>query len=362
VKTISRSQPLVLSGKHLLVSLACLLFLGSLVFDLSQTELSWQTATCLIWGLCAFISGALGFWVVPLLQRLKTGQIVREDGPQAHLQKAGTPTMGGIFFLPVAIIVAAIVSQFAVDTLAVCLVTFSYGLIGWLDDWQVLRRKSNKGISPKVKLLLQILVAVLFCLWMLWSKSSALTEIALPAGLTLSLGWLFWLLAGFVLVAESNATNLTDGVDGLAAGTSAIAFWGLGIIIATTHPDLTIFCFCLSGACLGFLLHNSHKAKVFMGDTGSLALGGSLAAVGLLSNHLWALFLVSGLFFLESLSVIAQVFYYKATKDETGRGKRLLKMAPIHHHFELSGWSETQVVGAFYLVNFLLVAIAYYWR
>jgi phospho-N-acetylmuramoyl-pentapeptide-transferase len=362
VKTISRSQTLVLSGKHLLVSLACLLLLGSLVFDLSQAEFSWQTATSLIWGLCAFISGTLGFWIVPILQRLKTGQIVREDGPQAHLQKTGTPTMGGIFFLPVAVIVDAVVSRFAADTLAVGLVTLSYGLIGWLDDWQVLRRQSNKGISPRMKLFLQILVAALFCLWMLWSKSSALTEISLPAGLTLSLGWFFWLLAGFVLVAESNATNFTDGVDGLAAGTSAIAFWGLGIIIAATHPDLTIFCFCLSGACLGFLVHNSHKAKVFMGDTGSLALGGSLAAVGLLSNNLWALFLVSGLFFLESLSVIAQVLYYKATKDETGRGKRLLKMAPIHHHFELSGWSETQVVGAFYLVNFLLVAIAYYWH
>lgn len=360
VKIISRSQLFVPSGKNLLVALACLLFLGAVLFDLSQAQLTWQTATTLFLAICAVISGSLGFWVVPLLQRLKTGQIVREDGPQAHLQKAGTPTMGGIFFLPVAVAISAIGSRFASDALAVGLVTLCYGFIGWIDDWQVLRRKSNKGISPKIKLLLQILVAVLFCLWMFWSKSLTLTTVNLPGSLVLSLGWLFWLLAGFVLVAQSNATNLTDGIDGLAAGTSAIALWGLGLIIANTNTDLTIFCFCLSGACLGFLVHNTHKAKVFMGDTGSLALGGALAAVGLLSNQLWALFVVSGIFFLESLSVIAQVLYYKATKDETGRGKRLLKMAPLHHHFELSGWSETQVVGVFYLVNLLLVAIAYY--
>jgi phospho-N-acetylmuramoyl-pentapeptide-transferase len=362
VETISRSQPFVPSGNNLLVALACLLLLGTIVFDLSFDRFTWQTSTSLFLTICAVISGGLGFWVVPILQRLKTGQIVREDGPKAHLQKAGTPTMGGIFFLPVAIIIASVQSQLAPDTIAVALVTFCYGFIGWLDDWQVLRRQSNKGISPQMKLLLQIVVAVLFCLWMLWFKSPALTTISLPGGLALPLGWLFWLLAGFVLVAESNATNLTDGVDGLAAGTSAIALWGLGIVVAASNPDLTIFCICLSGSCVGFLVHNSHKAKVFMGDTGSLALGAAFATVGLLSNNLWALFIVSGLFFLESLSVIAQVVYYKATKDKTGRGKRLLKMAPIHHHFELSGWSETQVVGVFYVLNLLLVAIAYYWH
>jgi phospho-N-acetylmuramoyl-pentapeptide-transferase len=172
------------------------------------------------------------------------------------------------------------------------------------------------------------------------------------------LGFFFWILAGFVLVAESNATNLTDGVDGLAGGTGAIAFLGLGLIIAPSHPDLAIFCTCFAGACLGFIFHNRNPAKVFMGDTGSLALGGALAAVGLITGHLWGLFLISGLFFLESLSVIAQVIYYKATKGPDGKGKRLLKMAPFHHHLELSGWTETKIVGAFYLVNALLVVLA----
>ncbi|HHP7231559.1 MAG TPA: phospho-N-acetylmuramoyl-pentapeptide-transferase, partial [Xenococcaceae cyanobacterium] len=235
-----------------------------------------------------------------------------------------------------------------------------YGLIGWVDDWQILRQQSNKGISPRLKLTLQIAIAILFCLWILWQKPFDLTTIALPGKIDLALGWWFFPLAGFVLAAESNATNLTDGVDGLAAGTSAIAFWGLGIIIAGTHPDLTIFCLAMSGGCLGFLCHNRNPAQVFMGDTGSLALGGALAAVGLLSGNLWTLFVVSGIFFLESLSVIAQVGYYKATKDASGQGKRLFKMAPLHHHFELSGWRETQVVGMFYLVNLVLVVLAWF--
>jgi phospho-N-acetylmuramoyl-pentapeptide-transferase len=174
----------------------------------------------------------------------------------------------------------------------------------------------------------------------------------------LPLGAFFWILAVFVLVAESNATNLTDGVDGLASGTGALAFLGLGIILATTTPELGIFCACMSGGCLGFVLHNRNPATVFMGDTGSLALGGSFAAVGILSGNLWGLFILSGIFFVESLSVIAQVSYYKATKGPDGKGKRLLKMAPLHHHLELSGWAETQIVGVFYLINTGLAVLA----
>jgi phospho-N-acetylmuramoyl-pentapeptide-transferase len=264
--------------------------------------------------------------------------------------------MGGSFFVPVALIFALIWSKFTPNVVAVALLTFAYMGIGWLDDWQILRYKSNKGLSPRMKLILQITGAVLFCLWMLVNQVS--TDITLWGRLVIPLGFFFWILAGFVLVAESNATNLTDGVDGLAGGTGAIAFLGLAIIIAPSHPDLAIFCTCFAGACLGFIFHNRNPAKVFMGDTGSLALGGALAAVGLITGHLWGLFLISGLFFLESLSVIAQVIYYKATKGPDGKGKRLLKMAPFHHHLELSGWTETKIVGAFYLVNALLVVLA----
>ena len=362
-KSVSAAKSIALSGTNLMVMLAGVLAVSAVIFDSFSGD--WhhlKTTLTLPLLLGALFSSVIGYWVVPVLQRLKTGQVVREDGPQSHLQKAGTPTMGGIFFIPVGIAIALIITRFNGNAIAVCLVTLGYGFIGWIDDWQVLRRKSNKGISPKMKLGLQIAVAVLFCGWLWWQKWPLVSQIALPGGISLSLGLLFFPLAGFVLAAESNATNLTDGVDGLAAGTSAVAFLGLAIIIANADPELAIFCAAMSGCCWGFLVHNRNPALVFMGDTGSLAIGGALAAVGLLSGHLWVLFVISGIFFVESLSVIVQVSYYKATKDEKGQGKRLFKMAPIHHHFELSGWSETQVVGMFYLVNIVLVVVAYFVR
>ncbi len=360
VKLFSTTKRINLSGTSLLIILASILIVGAAAFDWTQGRLSTQYSLTLPLLTCAIASSISGSIVIPILNRLKTGQIVREDGPQAHLKKAGTPTMGGIFLVPVAVIVAGIWSGFSTEAIAIGLVTLGYGFVGWIDDWQVLNKKSNKGISPKTKLLLQVIIGVLFALWLLWSKSSTVTIIPLPFGINLSLGWLFLPLAVFVLTAESNATNLTDGVDGLAAGTGAIALWGLGFIFAASYPDLMVFCACLSGAYLGFLVHNRHPATVFMGDTGSLALGGALAAVGLMSGKLWLLFVISGIFFVESLSVIAQVLYYKATKDENGQGKRLFKMAPIHHHFELSGWQETQVVGLFYLLALFLAVIAYF--
>ena len=312
-------------------------------------------------GASALASGFLGYWIVPVLRRLKAGQVIQEDGPQSHLKKAGTPTMGGIFFVPVAVVMALLWTQFELDVLVLALVTLSYLAIGWIDDWQILRQKSNKGLTPRQKLYLQIGIAVLFCLWLFWQQTPQLlpriTDVQLP-GVVLPLGFLFWLLAGFTLVAESNATNLTDGVDGLAAGTSALAFLGLGVLTMIDSPEIAIFCACLSGGCLGFVLHNRNPAKVFMGDTGSLALGGGLAAAGVLSGHLWGLLLLSGIFLAESLSVIAQVSYYKATKGPDGKGKRLFKMAPLHHHLELSGWAETQIVGLFYLINASLAVLA----
>ena len=366
VKSFDMEKSFEPTGKILLVSLVGILSLGAIAIDtFGIFDAQFGLLLFPFWG-CLVATSLVGFVVIPFLNRLKTGQIIREDGPQAHLKKAGTPTMGGIFFVPVAVVAALLWATFGgrataitPELLAVCLVTLGYGLIGWIDDWQVLRRKSNKGISPRMKLGLQVVFGVLFSLWLFWHESETVTHIGLPGGINLSIGWLFFPLALFVLAAESNATNLTDGVDGLAAGTGAIAFLGLTVILGLEHPDLAIFCACMSGGCLGFLVHNRNPAKVFMGDTGSLALGGALAAVGLCSGNLWALFIISGVFFVESVSVIAQVSYYKATKGEDGKGKRLFKMAPIHHHFELSGWSETQVVGIFYLANLLLVAIAY---
>lgn len=354
----SRRSLFNLSGISLLVTLGIVLSIGVLTSDLVAHRLPWQlNSATLPFGVCAIATTALGYWVIPMLVRLKTGQIVREDGPQAHLKKAGTPTMGGVFFVPVAIIFSIFLSGVKAEVVAVSALTLGYALIGWLDDWQILRYKSNKGISPKMKLGLQVGLAILFCMWLAWSQPSSITNVAIPFNFVLPLGLLFWLLAVFVLVAESNATNLTDGVDGLAAGTSAIALLGLGVLVAPSSPGLMTFCACTSGSCLGFLVHNRNPARVFMGDTGSLALGGALASVALLTNTLWALFVLSGIFFVETLSVMAQVSYYKATKGEDGVGKRLFKMAPLHHHLELSGWSETQVVATFYSISGVLVLL-----
>jgi len=355
-------QTLLLSGKSLFFLLLVGLSSAALLLDWSSGRLPnpLTSLTLPLWA-SALVTASLGYWAVPLLRALKMGQFIREDGPQAHLKKAGTPTMGGIFFIPVALGLSAAWTGVATggvppEVLGAIALTLAYGVVGWLDDWQVLRYRSNHGIPPRLRLGLEIGCGVLFCIWLAW-RQPGITTLAFPFGWTLPLGLLFWPLAIFVGVAESNAINLTDGLDGLAAGTNAIALLGLGALIAPTWPDLMIFCACLSGSCLGFLAHNYHPARVFMGDTGSLALGGALAAVGLMTNALWALLILSGIFFVETLSVIAQVSYYKATKGPDGVGKRLLKMAPLHHHLELSGWTETQIAAAFYGIASLLVVV-----
>ncbi len=301
---------------------------------------------------------AIGYWAIPMLQKLKMGQFIREDGPQAHLKKAGTPTMGGVFVVPLGIAIGLIWTKVNADALAVAMASLGYFAIGGVDDWKSLSNQKNEGLTPKGKLLLQAAIAIAFCGWALYSRGMVITSVHLPFNVVLPLGFFFWGLGVFALLAESNATNLTDGVDGLAGGTGAIALAGLAAVILPKEPNLAVFCICLSGSYLGFVVHNRNKAKVFMGDTGSLALGGALAAVGILTENLWVLFILSGIFAVESLSVVAQVSYYKATKDAEGKGKRLFKMAPIHHHLELSGWTETQVVGVFYTIEALLVLIA----
>ena len=347
----------VLSGRGLLILVSLGVLFTGLFLDGDAGRLGSLNSLMVPLVVAWFITAIAGFMVLPVLRALKTGQFIREEGPQAHLKKAGTPTMGGIFFVPVGVFVAIALTGFAAPVMAVGAMTLAYGFIGWLDDWQVLRRKSNKGISPRMKLALQIGFAMVFCAWVMATQPAELTRLVLPLGLSLPLGMLFWPLAGFVLVAESNATNLTDGLDGLLGGTAAIALLGLGALVAPANPALMVFCGAMSGACLGFLVHNSNPAKVFMGDTGSLAVGGALAAVGILSGNLFGLLIVTLLFFAETLSVIIQVSYYKATKGPDGKGKRFFRMAPLHHHFELSGWSELQVVGVFYAVTASLVTL-----
>lgn len=348
----------LLTGKNLFLLLLAGLSIVTLGLDGLNGRL--DSAVCLTYPLwaSALLTAAIGAKVVPLLRQLKTGQVIREDGPQSHLKKSGTPTMGGIFFIPTALGVAIAWAGLAqqrlpVEVIAAAALTLAYGFVGWLDDWQVLRYKSNKGISAKLRLSIEFGAAILFCLW-LGLAQPEITTLRFPLGLALPLGLLFWPLAIFVPAAQSNALNLTDGLDGLAAGTSAISLMGLGAVIGQDWQGLMVLCACLSGGCLGFLAYNHNPARVFMGDTGSLALGGALAAIGLISNSLWALLVLSLIFVAEALSVIAQVGYYKATKGPDGVGKRLLRMAPLHHHLELGGWKETRVVSTFYVVASLL--------
>ncbi|AFY72976.1 Phospho-N-acetylmuramoyl-pentapeptide-transferase [Synechococcus sp. PCC 7502] len=301
-----------------------------------------------------------GYFAVPILQQMKAGQVIREDGPEAHLKKGGTPTMGGIFVVPVGLVMSLLWSGFNFDVIAACGLTLGFGLVGWLDDWQILRYKSNKGISPRTKLGLQALFTLAFCLWVGFTHSE-LTTVNLPFILVLPLGILFFPLAAFVLLGASNSTNLTDGLDGLAGGTGAIALMGIGCLLAqapSSNLELAVFCSCMSGSYLGFLWHNRNPARVFMGDTGSLALGGAIASAAILGNMLWGLLIIGAIFVWEAISVILQVSYYKLTKNDQGVGKRLFKMAPYHHHLELSGWKETQVVGIFYITQALLVLVA----
>ena len=309
----------------------------------------------------AGVSALLCAWGVPQLRRLKLGQVIREEGPQAHQSKAGTPTMGGLLVVPVGVIVGGLVAPADQRLLAVAALTLAAMAIGGIDDWRSLTKRHNTGLSPRGKLLLQSLSAAAFLAWAAWDQQLA-HFIALPLGWVLPLGLLICPLGLFVVLAESNATNLTDGLDGLAAGCGAIVFSGLGVqLMLRGHegdPAMAGFCAAMAGCWLGFLLFNRHPARVFMGDTGSLAMGSALAAVALLSNSLWPLLVMGGVFLAESLSVITQVWVFKATKNPaTGQGRRVLRMAPLHHHFELGGASEQQVVVGFWLISLILVGV-----
>jgi phospho-N-acetylmuramoyl-pentapeptide-transferase len=315
--------------------------------------------------LAAGLSTTVTAWGLPRLRALKLGQVIREEGPQAHQSKAGTPTMGGLLVVPVGVIVGGLISPGDPRLLAVAAVTLATMAIGAIDDWRSLTRRHNTGLSPRGKLLLQAGIALLFLIWAAagqWLGGANPGDIALPLGWVLPLGWLIWPLGLFVLLAESNATNLTDGLDGLAAGCGAVVFTGMGLqLMLRGHegdPALAGFCVAMAGCWLGFLAFNRNPARLFMGDTGSLAMGAALAAVALLSNSLWPLLLMGGVFLAESVSVILQVWVFKATKNPaTGQGRRLFRMAPLHHHFELGGLAEQQVVIRFWGASLLLVLL-----
>ena len=314
----------------------------------------------LISAVCSTATAALG---IPLLRRLKMGQFIREEGPKAHQSKAGTPTMGGLLVVPVGVVLGSLITRDAVASqqlFSLAALTLAFMLIGGIDDWSSLTKHTNAGLTARGKLLLQAMAAATFlaiAAWQGWISSS----IALPFGLELPLGLLIWPLGLFVVLAESNATNLTDGLDGLASGCGALVFTGLALQLMLRgdngDPALAGFCMTMAGAWLGFLVHNRNPARAFMGDTGSLAMGAALSGVALLSNSLWPLLVMGGVFVAESLSVIIQVWVFKATKGPDGQGRRVFRMAPLHHHFELGGTDERSVVPAFWLATAGLVLL-----
>ncbi len=302
-----------------------------------------------------------GLIFIPLLRKLKFGQYISEFINHRHMQKKGTPTMGGIIFiLPVLISLIVLYVNGSIslsyNLFILIFVFLAYGLLGFVDDYLIVVKKNNKGISVVTKFLIQMIIALIFFyLFMKSGGSSTLNFTAL--GLTIPLGWSFGLFILILLVGTTNAVNITDGLDGLCGGLSAIAFLAYGIIAWNCgwlegYQEIAIFCFILTGALLGFLMFNSHPAKVFMGDLGSLALGGALATIAILTRHELSLAIIGGVFVIEVLSSFIQIIAIRKFR------KKVFKKAPLHHHFEELGWEETDIVKLFYVAGLLLAMAA----
>ena len=311
-----------------------------------------------------------GPWVIRKLQQLQVKQYIRDDGPSAHLAKEGTPTMGGTLILSsifIAVFLWADLTNFYIWV--ILLVAAGFGLIGFADDYRKLTRKNSKGLRMREKMLYQVIVALAASL-LLYYYPTFKTTVSVPffKDVAPDLGGLYILLAIFVIVGTSNAVNLTDGLDGLAIGPVLISA-GTFMVLAylTGHVkiasylqipyvsgsgELSIFCGAMVGASMGFLWYNTYPAQMFMGDTGSVALGAALGAAAVITKQEILLAIVGGLFVLETLSVIFQVASYKL------RRKRIFRMAPLHHHFELKGWAEPKVIVRFWIITFFLAMIA----
>ncbi|MBQ7901293.1 MAG: phospho-N-acetylmuramoyl-pentapeptide-transferase [Clostridia bacterium] len=306
--------------------------------------------------LAAVISFAIAVVIapalIPVLHRLKFGQEIREIGPKWHKKKSGTPTMGGIIFI-IPVLVCSLL--FVRNMTGLCLVLFgtSFGLIGFVDDYIKVVKKRNLGLTEKQKLILQIAASVIF-LYVAMHYDIVTTDVVIPfVKTTVDLGWLYIPFALVVLLGTTNAVNLTDGIDGLASSVTAVVSLVFAIIAYLLGNIAAVeFAVILLGGCVGFFLFNRHPAKVFMGDTGSLFLGGSVCALALVLKLPILLVIIGGVYVLETASVIIQVTSFKLT------GKRVFKMSPIHHHFEMCGWSEVKIVSAAVALTVVLGVIA----
>lgn len=300
----------------------------------------------LAFGLALVSTLVFGKIGIPLLQRLKAQQSIREDGPQAHLAKAGTPTMGGLFMMLALVITVCIVPPYSVTLWMLLFLTLGHGALGFSDDFIKAVKRRNLGLTAKQKLLGQAVLAVIFC-YISIAYAALPTTLWIPlVDITIDLGYAYYILAFIIILGTTNAVNLTDGLDGLATGISAIAgvaFAVVGLLVGSL--SVTFFGIIVSAVCLGFLYFNANPAKVFMGDTGSLALGGAFAGMAIATKTELLLIVIGFVFVVEALSVILQVASFKT------RGVRIFRMSPIHHHFELGGWSERKVVYVFWAVS-----------
>lgn len=297
--------------------------------------------------------------VIPFLHKLKFGQQVREDGPQAHLKKQGTPTMGGLVFLTAVVITSLLYIRDYPRIIPVLFMTVGFGVIGFLDDYIKIVMKRSEGLNPVQKLIGQFIITGIFVYYLVCSDEVG-TSMLVPFtggfehGIYLDLGFLFIPFVFFVVLGTDNGVNFTDGLDGLCTSVTILVATFLTIISIGENSGISPITGAVVGSLLGFLLFNVYPAKVFMGDTGSLALGGFVASAAYMMRLPLFIPIIGLIYLVEVLSVIIQVTYFKKTG-----GKRIFKMAPIHHHFELCGWSETRVVAVFSIVTALLCMIAY---
>ncbi len=294
--------------------------------------------------------------MIPYLHKIKFGQVIREEGPQSHLAKTGTPTMGGLVFIAASILATIIVQPGAlssVDLQVVILAFFGYGLIGFIDDFLIVVKKNNEGLKPSYKFLMQSVLAVVF--YIIYRSVTNSLVIVPFIHKYLDLGILYYVVVFFMFTGTSNAVNLSDGLDGLCAGLSILAFAPfVYFCVRSGFNSVAIFLCGVIGSLFGYLKYNVNPAKIFMGDTGSLALGGLLAAVAMVTKEEIALIFIGGVFVAETVSVIIQVGYFKATG-----GKRFFRMAPIHHHFQEGGMKETHVVYMFWAVGAALSLLGF---
>ena len=300
------------------------------------------------------LSVILGPVVIPFLRRLKMGQTEREEGVKSHLKKAGTPTMGGVIIL----ISVAVTSVFYIKDypkiIPILFVTLGFGLIGFLDDYLKVVMKRSDGLFPKQKMALQILVTAVFAFYMVKMTDVGLDMIIpFTGGKTLDIGWLAIPLLFFAVIGTVNGVNFTDGLDGLASSVTVLVATFFTVVAIGTKSGIEPVTCAVAGALLGFLLFNVYPASIFMGDTGSLALGGFVASTAYMLKMPIFIMIVGMIYLVEVLSVMIQVTYFKKTG-----GKRFFKMAPIHHHFELCGWSETRVVAVFSIITAILCLVA----